>query len=73
MPYRHNKDLPADLRRLLPPHAQDIFRAAFNAAWERYGADGHADRDEVAHRVAWAAVKHSYRKQDGAWLPIARA
>lgn len=70
MPYARNDDLPADLRHVLPPHAQDIFRAAFNAAWERYGAEGHSSREEIAHRVAWGAVKRSYRKLDGTWTAI---
>ncbi|MGT2466161.1 ChaB family protein [Mesorhizobium atlanticum] len=25
---------------------------------------------EIAHRVAWAAVKHRYRKQGDAWVPL---
>jgi hypothetical protein len=33
MPYRVNADLPASVRDHLPPHAQDIYRAAFNHAF----------------------------------------
>ena len=49
------------MRAHLPPHAQDIYRAAFNSAWREYA---HGDRpvEEIAHRVAWAAVKRSYIK-----------
>ena len=68
MPYAHNDALPLSVRRVLPEHAQDIFRAAFNSAWSRYGHDDPMRRDEIAHRVAWAAVKHRYRKVDGAWV-----
>jgi cation transport regulator len=37
MPYASNDDLPRSIRSHLPPHAQNIFRAAFNNAWQRYG------------------------------------
>lgn len=69
MPYLANVDLPLSLRSRLPEHAQDIYRSAFNNAWERYG-DGDAERrEEIAHRVAWSAVKKRYYKVDGAWIP----
>jgi cation transport regulator len=64
MPYASNDDLPASVRNHLPQHAQDIFRKAFNNAWRTYGA-----REEIAHRVAWAAVKKRYRKIDEDWAP----
>ena len=51
----------------LPPHAQDIFREAFNNAWNEYGGD-----EERAFRVAGAAVKRSYHKQGDRWVPIGR-
>jgi cation transport regulator len=38
MPYRMNDDLPASVRRHLPPHAQDIYREAFNHAFAAHGA-----------------------------------
>ncbi len=66
MPYSDNADLPANLRRILPGHAQDIYRSAFNAAWESY-ADSER-REEIAHRVAWAAVKRSYVKDGRRWV-----
>ena len=67
MPYHSNADLPPPVRRALPEHAQDIYRAAFNNAWAEYGG---ADEARV-HRVAWAAVKRSYRKVGGRWTPVA--
>ena len=68
MPYATNDDLPPAIRHHLPDHAQDIFRAAFNAAWNGYGETDR--REEIAHRVAWAAVKRCYRKVDGRWLSV---
>lgn len=66
MPYETNADLPPGVRHVLPEHAQDIYRAAFNNAWR----SRRAGRDEAgAHRIAWAAVKRSYVKVDGVWLP----
>jgi len=69
MPYASNDDLPDAIRRHLPAHAQDIYRAAFNSAWSSYGAREPWRREEIAHRVAWAAVKRRYRKADGDWFP----
>jgi cation transport regulator len=68
MPYPSNDDLPASIRLHLPPHGQDIFRAAFNGAWESYGSREPARREEIAHRVAWAAVKRQYRKIGRDWV-----
>jgi len=56
------------LRRRLPEHAQDIYRSAFNNAWERYGDSNSEHREEIAHRVAWSAVKKRYRKAAGVWI-----
>ena len=33
MPYRSNEDLPMAVQAHLPPHAQDIYREAFNHAF----------------------------------------
>ena len=67
MPYESNQDLPPSIRRALPQHAQDIYRAAFNSAWRQYQGGGEA----IAHRVAWSAVKRKYQKAGGVW--VARA
>jgi cation transport regulator len=56
MPYATNAQLPERLQECLPRHAQDIFRAAFNAAYERYGPS----HEERACRIAWGAVKRNY-------------
>jgi cation transport regulator len=69
MPYPTNADLPATLRRNLPEHAQDIFRAAFNHAYAAHAGDPR--QEEAAHRIAWAAVKRSYVKIGDQW--VARA
>ena len=66
MPYAKNSDLPPPLRKALPSHAQDIYRAAFNDAYAHYGSD----REPIAHRVAWAAVKRRYvHITGGVWVP----
>lgn len=66
MPYATLDDLPPAVRRL-PHHAQEIFRSAFNSAWESYADRGPELREEIAHRVAWAAVKKRYRKTGPFW------
>lgn len=66
MPYKRNSDLPEGVKKALPHHAQDIYRAAFNNAYEHYGAA----HEEVGHRVAWGAVKRHYvHVSAGVWVP----
>ena len=66
MPYRTNDALPPALRKHLPAHAQDIFRAAFNRAYADHAGDPR--QEEAAHRIAWAAVKRSYVKAGSFWV-----
>lgn len=75
MPFKNRADLPESVRNVLPAHAQDIYKEAFNSAWQEYknpsDRKDDADREETAHKVAWSAVKRSYQKSDdGAWRPI---
>lgn len=71
MPYERNADLPDNVRDALPKHAQDIYREAFNSAWDQYADPeerrGDASREQTAHKVAWAAVKQVYEKTDEGW------
>jgi cation transport regulator len=74
MPYQQTSELPDSVKNALPPHAQDIYKEAFNNAWTEYKSSkdrrGDSDREETAHRVAWAAVKKSYEKgSDDKWHP----
>ena len=73
MPYRRNIELPEGVKDNLPEHGQDIYREAFNSAFEDYqDPDKRRDRSEdaetVAHKVAWAAVKKSYTKRGDQWV-----
>jgi cation transport regulator len=73
MPYRSNQELPPSVKNSLPAHAQDIYREAFDNAWKEYAEAskrrGQESREEVAHKVAWAAVKQSYEKVGDEWRP----
>jgi cation transport regulator len=73
MPYRTNQDLPDGVKNNLPAHAQDIYRETFNNAWQEYADPserrGDASREEVSHKVAWAAVKKQYEKVGEEWRP----
>lgn len=69
MPYKSTNELPDSVKNVLPDHAQDIYKEAFNSAYDEYkdaeSRRGDADREETAHRVAWAAVKKAgYAKGD---------
>ena len=59
-PYDTLESLP-DAVKKLPKHGQEIYRAAFNAAYAEYG-------ESRAHAIAWAAVKTKYEQQDGEWV-----
>lgn len=72
MPYARRSELPKSVREHLPDHAQDIYRKAFNNAWDSYRSVAKRrspeSREATAHRVAWAAVKSVYEKgEDGLW------
>ena len=63
MPYGTINDLPASGKDNLPEHAQEIYVKAFNNALNEY------KNEETAYRVAWAAVKKVYQKDEktGRW------
>ena len=64
MPYDKRSELPESVRDSLPAHAQDIYKEAYNSAFDEYGHD-----ESRAHRVAWGAVERSYHKNDdGEWV-----
>lgn len=69
MPYKAVNELPESVRNVLPDHAQDIYKEAFNSAYDQYDTPeqrrGNDDREETAHKVAWSAVKKGgYQKGD---------
>ncbi len=76
MPYKNREDLPESVQNALQdvPHAQDIYREAYNSAHQEY-EDPESRREgnsleETAHAVAWSAVKEKYQKgNDGKWHP----
>jgi cation transport regulator len=72
MPYQRNSELPDRVKDNLPEHAQDIYREAFNHAYDEYQQPDKRrtaeSLEEVAHKVAWSAVKEKYEKSDaGEW------
>lgn len=72
MPYKFNKDLPNKIQNHLPEQAQDIYREAYNKACERYQdpKKRHVSDtiEEVAHKVAWSAVKEKYAQKNDKWI-----
>lgn len=74
MAYTTKSQLPDSVRNVLPSHAQDIYKEAYNSAFDEYkdpdDRRGDSGREETAHRVAWSAVKHKYSKgDDDKWHP----
>jgi cation transport regulator len=73
MPYKTLNELPETVQEHLPRHAQEIYKEAFNSAWEEYKDPvkrrDDASREEISHRVAWSAVKKEYVKNEkGQWV-----
>jgi len=58
----------------LPEHAQHIFKRAHSSAVKEYKDPNKRrggvkeDAEEVAHKVAWAAVKKEYKKNRDKWV-----
>lgn len=59
----------------LPAHAQEIFKEAHSSALEQYKdpdkrrGGKKESKEEVAHKVAWSAVKKKYKKsEDDKWI-----
>jgi cation transport regulator len=73
MPFRSTRELPDPVKHVLPAHAQEIYKEAYNSAWEQYDTPAERregrDREETAHAVAWSAVKNMYEKNEdtGKW------
>lgn len=72
MPYQARSDLPDNVKNVLPAHAQDIYKEAFNHALDEYkdseSRRGDTSREETSHKVAWAAVKKKYEKSSDDWV-----
>ncbi len=79
MPYNSTSDLPESVREHLPEHAQKIFLDTYNSAWKEYSDPSkrrdNESQEETAFRVAWAAVKNEYEKDNktGQWKPKGQA
>ena len=74
MPYSSINDLPDNVTNVLPKHAQEIFKEAFNSAYDEYkdpeDRRGDDSQEDVARKVAWNAVKQKYEKgADDKWHP----
>lgn len=72
MPYENLSDLPDSVKNHLPKHAQEIYKEAYNNAWDQYADPNKRrsddSREEVAHKVAWSAVKEKYEKRNEQWV-----
>jgi cation transport regulator len=59
----------------LPSHAQHIYEKAHKNALKQYRSPSkrrggkHQSREQVAHKVAWSAVKKEYKKKGDKWVP----
>ena len=60
---------------MLPSHAQEIYKKAHKNALKQYESPSkrrggsQQSTEQVAHKVAWSAVKKEYRKKGDKWVP----
>jgi cation transport regulator len=58
----------------LPSHAQKIYTKAHKNALKQYESPSkrregkHQSKEQVAHKVAWSAVKKEYKKKGDTWV-----
>jgi cation transport regulator len=59
----------------LPSHAQKIYSKAHKNALKQYQSPSkrrggkRQSKEQVAHKVAWSAVKKEYKKKGDKWVP----
>jgi cation transport regulator len=59
----------------LPSHAQKIYTKAHKNALKQYSIPSkrrggkRQSKEQVAHKVAWSAVKKEYKKKGDKWVP----
>lgn len=59
----------------LPSHAQEIYKKAHKNALKQYKSPSkrrggkQQSKEQVAHKVAWSAVKKEYKKKGDRWVP----
>lgn len=67
MPYDKISELPDSIKDNLPKHAQEIYRAAYNSAWEQYADPdkrrGDASREEVATRQPGRRLRRNTKRK----------
>lgn len=66
MPYKSLNELPPPVKDNLPTHAEEIYMATYNSAWEQHGKE--KDAEITCNSIAWAAVKRAYKKVEGKWV-----
>ncbi len=60
----------------LPSHAQKIYSKAHKNALKQYETPSkrrggkRQSKEQIAHKVAWSAVKKEYKKRGDKWVPI---
>ena len=71
MPYKNISELPDSVKDNVPKHAREIYKEAYNSAWDQYkdpeDREDDSTREETSHKVAWAAIKQKYEKKNREW------
>ncbi|MDF2176730.1 ChaB family protein [Aliiglaciecola sp. CAU 1673] len=73
MSYVDCAHLPDYIQDDLPPEGQELYRVAFNLAWDKYEDEEKRDKDytreELSHMAAWREIKDHYRqRENGKWV-----
>ena len=71
MTYDGINDLPRTIAAVLPEEAQEVYRQAYNKAWDQAGEQpgGGLSRESLAHRQAWTILEREYARDfaTGKW------
>jgi cation transport regulator len=73
MAYKYISELPENVKKVLPKHAQEVYMKTFNDVWNKY-SDAEkrlpgVSQEDASSKDAWDAVKHKYKRdQKGQWV-----
>jgi cation transport regulator ChaB len=62
MPHQNNSELPGTVKENLPEHRQDIYREAFNNAWEQYKEPYESREMNIRKKLLTKSLRVQLRK-----------
>ena len=67
-------NIPETLRQKLPGQALDVYKEAFQSAWDRYKVRKHREnrmtREQVAHSFALSQIENQFAMTEKGWKAV---